>query len=109
MADKININIGAKTMESLPASDPQVTITVNEVSPPNQEVAVANVKNFTPVHLLDCDMDEHRNIVLHSFDIVNHLITGGTNPISMREYIVRDSEEAAQDGIAKIDLGYQLT
>jgi len=51
------------------------------------------------VHLLDCDMDEHRNIVLHSFDIVNHMVTGGTSPISMHEYIVRDSSEAAANGI----------
>ena len=62
-----------------------------------------------PIHLLDCDMDEHRNIVLHSFDIVNHIVTGGTNPISMHEYIVRDSAQTAPDGIAKIDLGYRLT
>jgi hypothetical protein len=60
------------------------------------------------VHLLDCDMDEHRNIVLHSFDIVNHMVTGGTSPISMHEYIVRDSAEAAADGISTIDLGYTL-
>lgn len=61
------------------------------------------------VHLLDCDMDEHRNIILHSFDIVNHLITGGTSPISMHEYIVRDSAENAANGISTIDLGYRLS
>jgi hypothetical protein len=62
-----------------------------------------------PIHLLDCDLDEHRNIVLHSFDIVNHIVTGGTNPISMHEYIVKTSAQAASDWVAKIDLGYQLT
>jgi len=61
------------------------------------------------VHLLDCDMDEHRNIVLHSFDVVQHTASGGTNPISMHEYIVEDSAQQAADGIAKIDLGYRLT
>jgi hypothetical protein len=60
------------------------------------------------VHLLDCDMDEHRNIVLHSFDIVNHMVTGGTNPISMHEYFARKSAQAASDGISNIDLGYKL-
>jgi hypothetical protein len=64
--------------------------------------------NGVAVHLLDCDMDEHRNIVLHSFDIVNHMITGGTNPVSMHEYIVRDSAQTAPNGVSSIDLGYQL-
>src|SRR6476661_5879884 len=32
------------------------------------------------VHLLDCDMDEHRNIILHSFDVIQHSASGGTNP-----------------------------
>jgi hypothetical protein len=63
----------------------------------------------TAVHLLDCDMDEHRNIILHSFDVVRHTTSGGTNPISMHEYIVEDSAEQAADGIATIDLGYRLT
>jgi hypothetical protein len=65
--------------------------------------------NGVAVHLLDCDMDEHRNIVLHSFDIVNHMVTGGTNPISMHEYVVRDLAQAAANGIAQIDLGYRLS
>lgn len=64
--------------------------------------------NGVAVHLLDCDMDEHRNIILHSFDIVNHMITGGTNPISMHEYIVQDSAQKAQSRLSTIDLGYHL-
>jgi hypothetical protein len=64
--------------------------------------------NGVAVHLLDCDMDEHRNIVLHSFDIVNHMINGGTNPISMHEYIVRDSAQTDSNGNSSIDLGYKL-
>jgi hypothetical protein len=59
-------------------------------------------------HLLDCDLDENRNIVLHSFDIVRHLINGGTSPISMHEYIVEHSAEQAPNGIATIDTGYLL-
>jgi hypothetical protein len=59
------------------------------------------------VHLLDCDMDEHANIVEHGFDLIKHLINGGTSPIAMHEYIVEDSARQAQ-GIASIDLGYQL-
>ncbi|HEY6412925.1 MAG TPA: hypothetical protein VIX42_04520 [Edaphobacter sp.] len=61
-----------------------------------------------PVHLLDCDMDEHDNIVLHGFDLLKHLVNGGTSPIAMHEYIEEDSAQAAADHIATIDLGYQL-
>jgi hypothetical protein len=64
--------------------------------------------NGVAVHLLDCDMDEHRNIILHSFDLIKHLINGGTNPISMHEYIVEDSAQQSPNGISTVDLGYQL-
>jgi hypothetical protein len=60
------------------------------------------------VHLLDCDMDEHENIVGHSFDLLTHLIeNSGTNPIYMHEFIEADSAQN-NDGIATIDLGYTL-
>ena len=64
--------------------------------------------NGVAVHLLDCDMDENRNIALHSFDIMKHLVNGGTSPISMHEYIVSDSAQQAPAGVATIDLGYRL-
>jgi hypothetical protein len=60
------------------------------------------------VHLLDCDLDENRNIVLHSLDLVKHLFNGGTSPISMHEYIVEDSAANSANHISTIDLGYQL-
>jgi hypothetical protein len=60
------------------------------------------------VHLLDCDMDENRNIILHSLDLVKHLFNGGTSPISMHEYIVKDSAQNSANGVATVDLGYQL-
>jgi hypothetical protein len=59
-------------------------------------------------HLLDCDLDENRNIVLHSLDVVKHLFNGGTSPISMHEYIVEDSAKGSANGISTVDLGYQL-
>ena len=62
----------------------------------------------TAVHLLDCDMDENRNIALHSFDILKHTVTGGTNPISMYDYIVEDSAQQSVSGVSNIDLGYVL-
>jgi hypothetical protein len=60
------------------------------------------------VHLLDCDLDENRNILLHSLDLVKHLFNGGTSPISMHEYIVEDSAQNSGDGVSTVDLGYQL-
>lgn len=59
------------------------------------------------VHLLDCDMDEHANIVEHGFDLVKHLINGGTSPITMHEYIMDDSARQGH-GFATVDLGYRL-
>lgn len=64
--------------------------------------------NGNPVHLLDCDMDEHDNIISHGFDLLKHLINGGTSPIAMHEYIEEDSAQMAPNHIATIDLGYQL-
>jgi hypothetical protein len=60
------------------------------------------------VHLLDCDLDEHANLILHGLDVLAHIFNGGTNPIFMHEYIVRDSEQNSPGGIATIDLGYRL-
>ena len=64
--------------------------------------------NGNAVHLLDCDLDENRNIVSHSLDVVKHLFNGGTSPIAMHEYIVEDSAQQAAKGISTVDLGYQL-
>ncbi len=64
--------------------------------------------NGVAVHLLDCDMDENRNIILHSFDLLKHLASGGTNPISMCDYILRDSAQQSDNGVSNIDLGYVL-
>jgi hypothetical protein len=60
------------------------------------------------VHLLDCDMDEHLNLINHGFEVIKHLFNGGTSPIAMHEYIVRDSAQNSPGVIATIDLGYIL-
>jgi len=59
-------------------------------------------------YLLDCDMDEHLDIAAHAADLAEHLHTGGTNPLLMHEYIVRDSAQKSVTGIADVDLGYLL-
>ena len=50
--------------------------------------------------LLDCDMDEHHNVIEHISDLFKHLFTGGTHPIDIHEYVV-----SVQKGV---DLGYGL-
>ncbi len=51
--------------------------------------------------LLDCDMDEHSNVIEHLSDVFTHVFTGGTSPIDIHEYIVHH-----QKGV---DLGYGLS
>lgn len=50
--------------------------------------------------LLDCDMDEHSNIIEHAGDLFKHVFTGGTHPIDIHEYIVHHQNN--------VDLGYAL-
>lgn len=52
------------------------------------------------VVLLDCDMDEHSNIIEHAGDLFRHVFTGGTHPIDMHEYIVHHDRS--------VQLGYAL-
>jgi hypothetical protein len=52
------------------------------------------------VVLLDCDMDEHANIIQHTEDLFIHVFTGGTHPIDMHEYIVHHDPG--------VQLGYAL-
>jgi len=76
------------------------------------QLTVSKLK--TGEYLLDCDMDEHLEIVGHTVDIVIHAeqeaqnpTDTGTHPYLMHEYIVRDSAQA-NGGVANIDLGYVL-
>jgi len=52
------------------------------------------------VVLLDCDMDEHSNIIEHAGDLFTHIFTGGTHPIDIHEYIVHHDPG--------VELGYDL-
>lgn len=52
------------------------------------------------VVLLDCDMDEHSNVIQHAGDLFLHVFSGGTHPIDMHEYIVHEDPN--------VDLGYEL-
>ena len=59
------------------------------------------------IYLLDCDMDEHLDILAHAVDIAEHIQNGGTHPYLMHEYIVRKSARQA-GGVSTVDLGYVL-
>ena len=50
--------------------------------------------------LLDCDMDEHSNILEHATDFFKHQFTGGTHPIDIHEYIEHHNPD--------MNLGYDL-
>jgi len=52
------------------------------------------------VTLLDCDMDEHSNLIEHLGDLFIHPFTGGTSPVDMHEYIKHHDPE--------VELGYDL-
>ena len=68
----------------------------------NVQFTMAKVRNAKgDCVLLDCDMDEHSNIIEHTGDLFKHVFTGGTHPIDIHEYIVHH-----QKGI---DLGYTLS
>jgi hypothetical protein len=56
--------------------------------------------NGKDVVLLDCDMDEHSNLIEHAGDLFVHLFTGGTHPIDIHEYIVHHDPQ--------MQLGYAL-
>jgi len=67
----------------------------------NLQFTMARVKNAQGDSvLLDCDMDEHNNVIEHLSDVFKHIFSGGTNPIDIHEYIVHH-----QPGE---DLGYAL-
>jgi len=52
------------------------------------------------VVLLDCEVEGHANLIEHTGDIFINMITGGTHPIDMHEYIVHHDHG--------VDLGYDL-
>jgi hypothetical protein len=64
--------------------------------------------NGQSVPLLDCDLDENSNIIVHTSDLFKHVFTGGTHPVDMHEYIQHHSANLSADGISKLELGYTL-
>ena len=57
-------------------------------------------RNGQEVFLLDTDIDENGNLLRHTFDLIKHIVTGGTHPI--------DIHEALRKNFPQVALGYQL-
>jgi len=67
----------------------------------NLQFTVARARrNGQPACLVDIDMDEHGELIGHTFDLFRHKRTGGTNPIDIHE-ILRHRFDVA-------DFGYGL-
>jgi lysophospholipase L1-like esterase len=58
------------------------------------------VRDGRPVFLLDTDLDENGRLLLHAFDLIKHVFTGGTHPI--------DIHESLRATFGDLVLGYQL-
>jgi hypothetical protein len=58
------------------------------------------VRQGKPVFLLDTDIDENGNLLLHTFDLVKHKFSGGTHPI--------DIHESLRKAFPQVALGYEL-
>jgi len=50
--------------------------------------------------LIDADIDEHGELLAHTFDLVRHIFTKGTDPI--------DLHESLRELFPERDLGYLL-
>jgi hypothetical protein len=68
----------------------------------NIQLTIAPTKdlNGNQVIVLDVDIDENNNLLKHLGDLIRHIITGGTHPIDIHEFLV-----LAHPNIA---LGYNL-
>ena len=56
----------------------------------NLQFTVARARrNGRATFLLDSDIDENGNLLLHTFDLIRHAFNGGTHPIDIHEYLRR--------------------
>jgi hypothetical protein len=75
----------------------------------NVQLTLSSIrKDDIAYHILDCDMDEHANIVLHAGDMGEHEFTGGTAPIEVHDLIAEQLAAQEHDGLMRTDLGYEL-
>lgn len=67
----------------------------------NLQFSVAKVtRHGRETFLLDTDIDENGGLLLHTFDLIRHAFSGGTNPLDIHECLCV--------GFPGVDLGYDL-
>ncbi len=72
-----------------------------EASRANLQLTICEARlDGQDVFLLDTDIDEHGELLAHTFDLVRHIFTGGTDPI--------DIHESLRELFPKTTLGYGL-
>jgi hypothetical protein len=65
-----------------------------------QFIVARAVVDGQPAFLLDCDIDENGRLLLHTFDLIKHAFSGGTQPI--------DVHEALRTKFPRVPIGYSL-
>ena len=66
----------------------------------NLQFSVARVtRDGRRAFLLDTDIDENGNLLLHTFDLIKHAFTGGTHPVDVHECLCT--------AFPSTDLGYR--
>ena len=72
-----------------------------EASRANLQLTICEARlDGQDVCLLDTDIDEHGALLAHTFDLIRHVFTGGTDPI--------DVHESLRELFPKVTLGYGL-
>ena len=72
-----------------------------DVSKANLQITVARAtRQGEDICLIDADIDEHGELLAHTFDLVRHIFTKGTDPI--------DLHESLRELFPERDLGYLL-
>jgi len=72
-----------------------------DVNRANLQITVARAtRHGEDIWMLDADIDEHGELLAHTFDLIRHIFTKGTDPI--------DIHESLRELFPECDLGYSL-
>jgi mannan endo-1,4-beta-mannosidase len=90
-------SIAGTKISSIKASirEASLQVTVSEIPQPGPQGTIT---------LLDADLDEHGDLLEHIFDGLIHILTRGTHPYDIHEFLVA---QATGQGV-KVNLGYTL-
>ncbi len=72
-----------------------------DVNKANLQLTAAHAtRNGEDIWMLDADIDENGELLAHTFDLIRHIFTKGTDPI--------DIHESLRELFPACDLGYSL-